>query len=82
MIPAVRDLYKRLIFLGREYPEGLPYIRKKLKAGFLKNREVTEASQIDVCLSRGEYIVKELEALYKLKKYRHLKKMYYDLDSL
>jgi hypothetical protein len=29
-------------------------------------------------VARGEFVIKEIEALYKLKKYRTLKRNYYD----
>lgn len=34
----VRDLYKRLLLVGRDYPKGLDYVRARAKEAFLKNR--------------------------------------------
>jgi hypothetical protein len=34
MHPKVRDLYKRFLIAGRHYPQGLPYVREKVKAAF------------------------------------------------
>lgn len=65
------------MFLGKDYPKGYDYFKVRLKDAFLKNREVTDPEQIDVLIARGQYIIKELEALYMLKKYRTLKKRYY-----
>ena len=31
MNPRVRDLYKRVIVVGRQWPGGLGYVRKKAK---------------------------------------------------
>ncbi|XP_015912377.1 electron transfer flavoprotein regulatory factor 1 [Parasteatoda tepidariorum] len=73
----VITLYKNLLFLGRDYPKGYDYFRVRLKEAFLKNKDVKEAAQIEILLTRGQYIIKELEALYMLKKYRTLKKRYY-----
>ncbi|XP_076334188.1 electron transfer flavoprotein regulatory factor 1-like [Tachypleus tridentatus] len=73
----VIQLYKNLLYLGRDYPKGYDYFRARLKAAFMKNKEVTEPAQLEVLLARGQYIIKELEALYMLKKYRTLKKRYY-----
>ncbi|KAM7292477.1 putative growth hormone-inducible soluble protein [Ixodes scapularis] len=73
----VVQLYKNLLHLGRDYPKGYDYFRTRLKAAFMKNREVTDPEQLSVLLARGQYIIKELEALYMLKKYRTLKKRYY-----
>ncbi|XP_049267404.1 electron transfer flavoprotein regulatory factor 1 [Rhipicephalus sanguineus] len=74
--PSVQ-LYKNLLHLGRDYPKGYDYFRSRLKAAFLKNRDVKDPEQLTMLLARGQYIIKELEALYMLKKYRTLKKRYY-----
>ncbi|KAH8025114.1 hypothetical protein HPB51_003030 [Rhipicephalus microplus] len=68
---------ERLLHLGRDYPKGYDYFRSRLKAAFLKNRDVKDPEQLTMLLARGQYIIKELEALYMLKKYRTLKKRYY-----
>lgn len=36
--PLVRDLYKRVLFVGRDYPLGLPYVRETWKTA-LRNPE-------------------------------------------
>jgi Complex 1 protein (LYR family) len=43
MLPPVRDLYKRLLLLGVDYPhpEGLAYVRRKVKEGFKANAHLT-----------------------------------------
>ncbi|XP_066504903.1 LYR motif-containing protein 5B [Hoplias malabaricus] len=71
-------LYKTLLFLGQEYPKGADYFRDRLRAAFTKNRDVKEPVEIRRLLDRGEYVVKELEALYYLRKYRAMKKHYYE----
>ncbi|XP_076369713.1 electron transfer flavoprotein regulatory factor 1-like [Tachypleus tridentatus] len=73
----VVQLYKNLLYLGRDYPKGYDYFRTRLKTSFMKHKDVTDAAELDVLLARGQYIIKELEALYMLKKYRTLKKRYY-----
>ena len=30
---AVRELYKRLLYAGRSYPQGINHVRDKVKAG-------------------------------------------------
>ncbi|ESO91196.1 hypothetical protein LOTGIDRAFT_105652 [Lottia gigantea] len=77
MRPQVIQLYKTLLHLGKDYPKGYDYFRGKLKAAFLKNKDVRDEKEIELLLGRGQYIVKELEALYMLKKYRTLKRRYY-----
>ena len=37
---------------------------------------------VEEWLAKGDYIIKELEALYMLKKYRTLKRRYYDETSV
>ncbi|XP_060564957.1 electron transfer flavoprotein regulatory factor 1-like [Ruditapes philippinarum] len=76
--PKVVELYKTLLYLGKEYPLGEDYFRTKLKAAFLKNKDVSDPKEIETLIARGNYVVKELEALYMLRKYRTLKKRYYD----
>ncbi|CAB4385869.1 unnamed protein product [Rhizophagus irregularis] len=75
----VRDLYKKLLFLGREYPSGYEnFFRPKLKAAFLKNRDLKNYHEIKKAIDLGEYVIKELETLYYLRKYRSLKRSYYN----
>ncbi|KAF1386284.1 hypothetical protein PFLUV_G00092920 [Perca fluviatilis] len=71
-------LYKNLLYLGREYPKGGEYFRARLRAAFSKNRSVQEPEKIRELISRGEFVARELEALYYLRKYRAMKKRYYD----
>ncbi|XP_047210812.1 LYR motif-containing protein 5B isoform X2 [Girardinichthys multiradiatus] len=70
-------LYKNLLYLGREYPKGGDYFRDRLKAAFTKNKSVQDPEQIKAMIARGEYVARELEALYYLRKYRALKERYY-----
>nr|CAD7457717.1 unnamed protein product [Timema tahoe] len=71
------DVRQKLLHLGREYPQGYDYFRARLKRAFSKNRDVVKPDQIELLLSHGQFVVKELEALYMLRKYRTLKKRYY-----
>ncbi|KAM8884150.1 LYR motif-containing protein 5A [Synchiropus splendidus] len=71
-------LYKNLLYLGREYPKGSSYFRERLKSAFMKNKDETDPEKIQKLLSRGEFVIKELEALYFLRKYRAMKKRYYE----
>lgn len=64
--------------MGKEYPLGYEYFRSRLKIAFMRNREVTDPQKIEELINRGQFLVKELEALYMLKKYRTLKKRYYE----
>lgn len=74
-------LYKNLLYLGREYPKGADYFRDRLRAAFVKNKDVKDPEKIKELISRGEFVTKELEALYYLRKYRALKKRYYENEQ-
>ncbi|XP_044748181.1 electron transfer flavoprotein regulatory factor 1 [Coccinella septempunctata] len=74
----VIDLYKRLLHLGKDYPSGYALFRSKLHNVFLKNSKESDPEKIERMIEHGEYVIKELEALYMLKKYRTLKSRYYD----
>lgn len=62
--------------MGRDYPKGYDFFRSRLKTAFLRNRSVSDPEQIQILVQRGEFVVKEIEALYMLKKYRTLKERY------
>ncbi|TGZ75597.1 hypothetical protein CRM22_000280 [Opisthorchis felineus] len=42
----VVQLYKQLLYLGREYPKGAEYFRKRLHNAFWKNRDVSDPDEI------------------------------------
>lgn len=67
--------------MGRDYPLGYQYFRTRCNRVFVKNSKEVNPEKIDLMIKHGEYIVKELEALYKLKKYRTLKRRYYNDDD-
>lgn len=69
-----------MLFLGWEYPKGADYFRERLRAAFAKNKDMRDPDKIKQLISRGEFVVKELEALYYLRKYRALKKRYYEAE--
>jgi len=67
--------------MGKDYPKGYDYFRARLKESFLKNRSVEDPEMIRVLVARGNYVMKELEAMYHLRKYRTLKQRYYSDSS-
>ncbi len=67
-----------MLYMGREWPQGYTYFRDRCKKAFLKNQNVENSADIETMIKRGEFVIKEVEALYKLKKYRTIKKRYYD----
>ncbi|GAB1314817.1 Electron transfer flavoprotein regulatory factor 1 [Madurella fahalii] len=69
-------IYKQLLFLGRDYPLGYDYFRPRLHRAFMANAHVTDEEQIRKGIARAEFVRKEIEALYYLKRYRTLRKRY------
>lgn len=69
-------IYKELLYLGREYPLGYSYFRRRLHDAFKKNSSLTDENAIRDGIKRAEYVRKEIEALFFLKKYRALKRRY------
>ena len=77
----VIQLYKQLIYLGRQYPKEPEVMTSKIHNVFMKNATEKDPQKIEELIQKGNYIVKELEALYYLRKYRTLKRRYYDTDE-
>ena len=67
-----------MLYYGQEYPAGYDYFRHRLKKSFIKNSQLADQAAITKQLEVGEFVIKELDALYKLRKYRYLKRNYYD----
>lgn len=63
--------------MGREYPGGPENFRIKCHNAFKKNSKETDPEKVTKMINLGEFVVKELEALYHLKKYRTMKNRYY-----
>ncbi|KIP08225.1 hypothetical protein PHLGIDRAFT_104624 [Phlebiopsis gigantea 11061_1 CR5-6] len=72
----VLALYKELHRLGRDYPDPSYNFHGKLRGLFEKNRNLQHKEEIERAIKLGEYIRNETLALYSLRKYRHLKRMY------
>ncbi|XP_006875094.1 PREDICTED: LYR motif-containing protein 5-like [Chrysochloris asiatica] len=73
----VLNLYKNLLYLGRAYPKGAGYFKRHLKNVFLKNKDVKDPEKIKELIERGKFVMKELEALYFLRKYKAMEQRYY-----
>ncbi|CCG83387.1 Predicted protein [Taphrina deformans PYCC 5710] len=73
----VKALYKTLLFLGRDWPQGYHnYFRPRLHAAFLKSADLKDEKDIANAIHRAEFMVKELETFWFLKKYRAVKRSY------
>ncbi|KAJ8786038.1 hypothetical protein J1605_006618 [Eschrichtius robustus] len=68
---------RKLLYLGRDYPKGADYFKRRLKSVFLKNKDVKDPEKIKELIEQGKFVMKELEALYFLRKYRAMKQRYY-----
>lgn len=68
----------QLQYLGREYPGGADKFRKKCHDIFIHNSKEVNPEKIETMIEHGKFVVKELEALYSLRKYRAMKKRYYE----
>ncbi|KAJ5884163.1 hypothetical protein N7504_009035 [Penicillium tannophilum] len=72
----VINVYKELLWLGREYPLGYKYFRDRLHRAFAGQAHLQDEEQIRKGVARAEFVKKEVEALYYLKRYRTLKQRY------
>jgi hypothetical protein len=72
----VVDLYRRFLYVGRDYPLGLPYVREKVKAAFQRNADLRDEDDILRAIAKGRWWVKELIGVVQLKKYRSLRARY------
>ena len=77
----VRNLYKRLMLAGRDYPGGIELVRKKAKQEFHKNSILEDEFEIRKAVRIGRWWVKEIYAINCLKKYREMKKRYENDNS-
>jgi len=49
----------QLLYLGRDYPLGYTeYFRPRLHDAFMKNKDLTQAGEIEQCIKVGEYVKK------------------------
>ncbi|KAH6601100.1 hypothetical protein BASA50_001778 [Batrachochytrium salamandrivorans] len=55
---------------------SLSYFKDKLKKAFFKKKDLHNAAEIEKAIAHGEYVYKELEALWFIKKYRAIKRNY------
>jgi hypothetical protein len=64
--------------MGNDYPKGSLWFHQRLKNAFARNKDIEDEQKIRELIKRGQYVVKELESLYQLRKYRAMKSRYYD----
>lgn len=92
MHPLVRDLYKRAIIVGRDYPLGLDYVRETWKKAlrnpqncpsfYSENAQPRECEkELRKAVGKGRFYVREMIGVIQLKKYRAMKQRYDDGGS-
>lgn len=66
-----------MIFRARDYPDGgLEKLRPKIHDSFIKNKDERDPEKILNGIKHAQFVLKELEALIYLKKYRTIQKRY------
>lgn len=76
MHPLVRDLYKRFLHVGPDYPLGLAYVREKARAAILANKDMKDEEELLKAVHKGRWWVNEIIGVVKLKKYRAMRQRY------
>ncbi|KAI0124436.1 LYR family protein [Xylariales sp. AK1849] len=66
-------VYKELLNLGKEYPQGLDYFRPRLHKAFMANAHLRDEEDIRKGIARASFVRK---GAYYLKRYRTLRKRY------
>ena len=92
MHPFVRNLYKRVIHVGHDYPTGMDHVRATWKKAMrnpkncpscydaqgqpLKESNPACDEELLFAVNRGRRMVKEMMGVIQLKKYRAMKQRY------
>lgn len=87
MHPLVRDLYKRAIIVGRDYPHprGLDFVRETWKKAIRdekfspkseKEGTIESERQLRKSIAKGRYAIREMIGVIQLKKYRTMRRRY------
>ncbi|KAI1138522.1 complex 1 protein [Hypoxylon sp. FL0543] len=56
-------IYKELLNLGKDYPQGFSYFRPRLHKAFMSNAHLRDEDAIRNAIARADYVKKEIEAL-------------------
>jgi hypothetical protein len=59
----VINIYKELLYLGREYPLGYDYFRQRLHKAFSGQAHLTDEEKIRTGIARAQFVKKEIEAM-------------------
>ena len=72
----VRNLYRRILIAGKDYPTGLDAVKKKAKAEFAKRAHLEDGLELRRAVNYGRYMVREMQGVIMLKKYRAMRQRY------
>ncbi|KAL1595586.1 hypothetical protein SLS59_008224 [Nothophoma quercina] len=65
--PALRrqviGIYKELLYLSRDYPQGYDWARSRLHKAFSSQAHLQDEDAIKNGIKRAEFVKKEIEAL-------------------
>ena len=73
---SVRQLYKEILTVGKDHPNGLSHVRKVARDEFMKNFALVTEAQIRKAVNKGQYKLKEMIGFIKLIQYRTMVKRY------
>ncbi|RKF61713.1 NADH-ubiquinone oxidoreductase complex 1/LYR family protein [Erysiphe neolycopersici] len=57
------NIYKELLYLGREYPLGYCYFRQRLRNVFYRKSTLTKECEIRDAIKQAQYAKREIETL-------------------
>eukprot|EP00977_Amphora_coffeiformis_P029921 scaffold43532_cov191-Amphora_coffeaeformis.AAC.3 len=91
MHPLVRDLYKRVLHVGKDYPLGIAHVKQVWKKALrnpancpscyaLHPSEGACEEEILHAVHKGRFMVKEMVGVIQIKKYRAMKHRYDNTD--
>ncbi|EAT80563.2 hypothetical protein SNOG_12151 [Parastagonospora nodorum SN15] len=61
----VMRIYKDLLYMGREYPQGYEYYRTRLHKAFASQKHLTDEEQIKQGIKRAEFVKKGKQVLFE-----------------
>mmetsp|Transcript_14189 Transcript_14189/g.21226 ORF Transcript_14189/g.21226 Transcript_14189/m.21226 type:complete len:114 (-) Transcript_14189:3750-4091(-) len=86
MHPLVRDLYKRAVFVGKDHPNGIEFVRQAWKKAIRERTIAYQDGQDPVqaekelrkAVGKGRYAIREMIGVIQFKKFRTMKRRYGD----
>lgn len=86
MHPLVRDLYKRVLIVGQDYPTGLDHVKRLWKTAIRNPNNCpswydpanpsNDEEELLRAVHKGRHMVKEMIGVIQIKKYRAMDKRY------